>query len=310
MRKKNKIKILIVLLLLLITTVCTTTLVDENKKPVQNKTTGQNLTENIICQPTDKENRKLYKENDVKIDKLPTCDDFKITSGKYEGLWTSIFVRPLAFVLLKLGETVGNYAVSLIIISLIIRLIAFPFTKKTAMQSELLKKAQPEITRIQNKYKDKQDQESLTRQSQEMMAVYKKYNISPMSGCIFAMLQFPLFIAFFEAIQRTPALFEGKFLGLQLGTTPMVGITTGTFIAYIILILLIAGTTFYSFKMNLSNTNMDPSMKMMPIMMSSIIIITALFMPSALGIYWVTSNLLTIAQNIVVKRSKEVHGKA
>ena len=58
MRKKNKIKILIVLLLLLITTGCTTTLVDENKKPVQNKTTGQNLTENIICQPTDKENRK------------------------------------------------------------------------------------------------------------------------------------------------------------------------------------------------------------------------------------------------------------
>lgn len=166
------------------------------------------------------------------------------------------------------------------------------------------------IEKITKKYKDKQDQESMMRQSQEMMMVYKKYNISPMSGCIFAMLQFPLFIAFFEAVQRTPAIFEGKFLGLQLGTTPMVGVTSGTFIAYIILILLIAGTTFYSFKMNLSGANMDPSMKMMPIMMSVIIIITALFMPSALGIYWVTSNLLTIAQNIVVKRSKEVHGKA
>ena len=74
--------------------------------------------------------------------------------------------------------------------------------------------------------------------------------------------------------------------------------------------LFIAGTTFYSLRMNLSNSNVDPSMKMMPIMMSVIIIITALFMPSALGIYWVTSNLLTIIQNIVVKRSKEVHGKA
>ena len=131
-----------------------------------------------------------------------------------------------------------------------------------------------------------------------------------MSGCVFAMLQLPLFIAFFEAVQRTPAIFEDKFLGLQLGTTPMVGVTSGTFIAYIILMLLIAGTTFYSFKMNLTGNNMDPSMKMMPIMMSVIIIITALFMPSALGIYWVTSNLLTIIQNIVVKRSKEVNGKA
>lgn len=178
------------------------------------------------------------------------------------------------------------------------------------MQSELMKKAQPEIEKITKKYKDKQDQESMMRQSQEMMMVYKKYKISPMSGCIFAMLQLPLFIAFFEAVQRTPSLFEDRFLGLQLGTTPMVGITSTTFIAYLVLMLLIAATTFYSFKMNMTGNNMDPSMKMMPIMMSVIIIITALFMPSALGIYWVTSNLLTIIQNIVVKRSKEVHGKA
>ena len=309
-KNKNKIKIIIVLLLLLITTGCTTTLVDDDKKPVTNEQTGQNLTENILCQPTNKENIKLYEKNGVKIDKLPTCDEFKVTSGKYEGLWTSIFIKPLAFVLLWLGRIVGNYAVSLILISVIIRLITFPLTKKTALQYESMKKAQPEIDRITKKYKDKQDQESMMKQSQEMMMVYKKYNISPMSGCLFAMLQLPLFIAFFEAVQRTPAIFEGQFLGLHLGTTPVVGITSGTFIAYIILMLLIAGTTFYSFKMNLSGSELDPSMKMMPIMMSSIIIITALFMPSALGIYWVTSNLLTIIQNIVVKRSKEVHGKA
>ncbi len=308
--KKNKFKILIILLLLLVTTGCTTALVDDNKKPVTNQETGQNLTENILCQPTDKENIKLYEKNGVKIDKLPTCDDFKITSGKYEGLWTSIFIKPLAFILLWLGRIVGNYAVSLIIISIIIRVITFPLTKKTALQSESMKKAQPEIEKITKKYKDKQDQESMMRQSQEMMMVYKKYNISPMSGCLFAMLQLPLLIAFFEAIQRTPAIFEDKFLGLQLGTTPVVGITSATFIAYIILMLIIAGTTFFSFKMNLSGDNLDPSMKMMPIMMSAIIIITALFMPSALGIYWVTSNILTIIQNIVVKRSKESHGKA
>lgn len=310
MKKQNKLKIVVILLLLLITTGCTTTLVDDDKQPVKNEQTGQNLTENIICQPTNKENIKLYKENGVNVDKLPTCDEFKITSGKYEGLWTSIFVKPLAFVLLWLGRLVGNYAVSLIIISIIIRLIAFPITRKTALQSELLKKAQPEIEKITNKYKDRQDQESMMRQSQEMMMVYKKYNISPMSGCIFAMLQLPLFIAFLEAVQRTPAIFEDKFLGMQLGTTPMIGVSSSTFIAYIILMLLIAATTFYSFKMNLTGNTTDPSMKMMPIMMSGIIIITALFMPSALGIYWVTSNLLTIIQNIVVKRSKEVHGKA
>ena len=310
MKKNNKLKIIIVLLLAIITTGCTTTLVDENKKPVTNETTGQNLTENIICQPTDKENRKLYKENGVKIEKLPTCDEFTPTSGKYEGLWTSIFVKPLAFVLLWLGSLVGNYAVSLIIITIVIRLITLPLTQKTALQSENMKKAQPEIEKITKKYKDKQDQESMMRQSQELMMVYKKYNISPMAGCLFAMIQLPLLIAFFYSVQRTPAIFEDSFLGMQLGTTPVVGATTSTFIGYIILMLLIAGTTFYTFRMNLSNANLDPSMKMMPIMMSVIIIITALFMPSALGIYWVISNILTIIQNIVVKRSAEKHGKA
>lgn len=308
--KTKKLKILIILFLLLVTTGCTTTLTNEDNKVVRNENTGQNLTENIICQPTDKENIKLYEKNGVKIDELPTCEDFTPTSGEYEGLWTSIFVKPLSFVLLWAGRLVGNYAISLIIISIIIRLITFPLTKKTALQSEMMKKAQPELEKIQKKYKDKQDQESMMKQSQELMMVYKKYNISPMSGCLFAMLQFPILIAFFEAIQRTPAIFEDKFLGLQLGTTPSVGITSATFFAYVILMLFIAGTTFYSLKMNLSNSNVDPSMKMMPVMMSAIIIITALFMPSALGIYWVTSNLLTIIQNIVVKRSKEVHGKA
>lgn len=308
--KKNKFKIIILLAILLITTGCTTTLTDSNKKPVKNEITGQNLTKNIICQPTSKETRQMYEKNGVNIDKLPKCSEFKLTGQKYEGLWTSIFVKPLAFILLVLGKLVGNYAISLIIISIIIRLVAFPITKKTAMQSELMKKAQPEIDRITKKYKDKQDQDAMMKQSQEMMMIYKKYNISPMSGCIFSLLQLPLFIAFFEAVQRTPALFEDKLLGLQLGTTPMVGITSASWFMYAILVILIAATTFYSLKMNLTGSTADPSMKMMPTMMSAIIIITSLFMPSALGLYWITSNLLTIIQNILVKRSKEVNGKA
>lgn len=309
-KKTNKLKIFIIIFLLLLTTGCTKTLTDSDKKPIKNEVTGQTLTKNILCQPTNKETTKLYKENKIDVKKLPECDEFKITSGKYEGLWTSIFVKPLAFFLLILGKFVKNYGLSVIIISLIIRLIAFPITKKTAMQSELIKKAQPELNRIQKKYANKQDQESMIRQNQEMMAVYQKYKINPMSGCLFSFLQLPIFIAFLEAIQRTPVIFEDKFIGLQLGTTPAIGITTGTFYAYIIMMIIIAFTTFFSFKMNSTGNMEDPTMKMMPTMMSVMIVITAMFMPSGLGIYWVTSNLFTIIQNILVKRSKEVHGKA
>ena len=309
MKKQKKLKIILVLLLIFITTGCTKTLTDNNKKPVKNDKTGQTLTENILCKPTNKYTYKIYKDNGIEIDKLPECNNYNITSGKYEGLWTSIFVKPLAFVLLKIGKLASNYGLSVIIVSLLIRLIAFPITKKTAMQSELMKKAQPELNRIQKKYENKQDQESLIKQNQEMLAVYKKYNINPMSGCLFAFLQLPIFIAFFEAVQRIPVIFEDKFLGLQLGTTPSVGITSPTFYAYLILMILIAATTFFSFKMNTTGNMEDPSMKMMPTMMSVMIVFTAIFMPTGLGIYWVTSNLFTIIQNILVKRSKEVYGK-
>ena len=313
MKKKNKLKILTIIMLLLLTTGCAKTLTDENKKAVKNEVTQQTLTENILCQPTDKETIKAYENNGVKLDKLPKCEDFKITSGKYEGLWTSFLVKPLSFILIKIGQLLGfagKYAISLIVVSLAIRLIAFPVTRKTALQSELIKKAQPELNKIQAKYKGKEDQESMIKQNQEVLMVYKKYNINPMSGCLFSMLQLPLFIGFFEAVQRTPAIFEDKFLGLQLGTTPVAGISTVTFYAYIILMIIIALTTFYSFKMNSTGNMQDPSMKMMPMMMSGMIIITALFMPSGLGIYWATSNLFTIVQNILVKRSKEANGKA
>jgi len=310
MKKSNKLKILIIIALVFLTTGCAITLTDKDNKPVKNEVTGQNLTENILCRPTDKDTIKAYEKNGVKIEKLPSCEDFNITSGGYESLWTNLFIKPLSFILIKVGELVKNYAIAVIIVSLSIRLIAYPVTKKTAMQSELIKKAQPELEKIQKKYKDKQDQESMMKQNQEMLMVYQKYNINPMSGCLFSMLQLPLFIAFFEAVQRTPAIFEDKFIGLQLGTTPAVGISTGTFYMYALLILLIAASTYFSFKMNSTGNMQDPSMKMMPYMMTGMIVITAIFMPSGLGIYWITSNVFTIIQNILVKRSKEANGKA
>lgn len=310
--KKNakKIKIVIILMLLLLTTGCTKTLTNENKQAVKNERTGQTLTENILCKPTNKETIKLYEKNGVELNKIPECKNFKVNSGKYEGLWTGLFVKPLAFLLIWLGNLVKNNAISIIVVSLAIRLIAFPLTKKTAMQSELIKKAQPELTRIQKKYENKQDQESLIKQNQEIMMVYQKYKINPISGCLFAFIQLPIFIAFFEAIQRTPVIFEDKFLGLQLGTTPIVGLGTASLFSYIILMIIIAATTYLSFKFNSTGNMEDPAMKMMPTMMSVMIIVTALFMPSGLGIYWATSNLFTIAQNILVKRSKELNGKA
>ena len=304
--KSKKGKILIVFLLLLtLTTGCTKTLKDTNKKVVTNPETGQSLTENILCQPENKQTIKTYEKNGVDLSKYPKCIEFKITSGGYEGLWDSIFVKPLAFVILWFNKYVNSAALALIITSIIIRLIAYPITKKTAMQSELLKKAQPELERLEKKYANKTDQESIMRKSQEMTMIYKKYNINPISGCIYGFIQLPLFIAFLEAINRVPALFEETFLGLQLGTTPSIGLLNQGNFLYIILILLVGLTTYFSFSLNktTAQSENDP-MKNMTTMMTIMILVMGFFMPAALCIYWITTNLFTVAQNLIVKRSK------
>lgn len=306
--KHNKIKIIFLAVLILFSTGCTKVLKDtKTKKAVINPTTGQSLTENILCQPTDKETKELYEKYKVDISKLPTCKRFSVTSGGYEGLWNSIFVKPLAWFIIQIGNFVKSYGLSLVLTSLLIRFIAVPITKKTAMQSELIAKAKPELDRLEKKYENKTDQASMMKKSQEMTMIYKKYNINPIAGCLYALLQIPLFIAFLEAINRVPALFEEKFIGFQLGTTPIVGLQNGHLI-YIIIIVLVGLTTFYSFKLNSASVGSNEQTKMMNRVMVITITFMSLFMSSALGIYWVTTNVFTICQNLLVKRSKKLNG--
>ena len=94
MRKKVLLVILVGLLTIGLTG-CTTYLKDEDGKQVKEKTTGQTLTENILCQPTDKDVIKTYKNNGVDVKDLPKCDEFTPASGKYNGLWESLFVKTI-----------------------------------------------------------------------------------------------------------------------------------------------------------------------------------------------------------------------
>ena len=298
-------KIILILMCLFLLSGCTKTLKDKDNNVVTNNETGQSITENIICKPTNKDVIKIYEKNGVKVSKLPDCENFNPLKN-YEGLWTSIFVKPLAWVILKIGSILNSYGSSIIITCLLIRLILMPVTKKTAMQSELIKKASPELEKLEKKYKGKDSQEDQTRKAQEMMMIYQKYKINPMSGCLLAFIQLPLLFAFLEAINRTPALFENNFLVFQMGTTPWVGIFTEHNYWYILLLVLIITTSFFSFRKTLKDQS-GPNAKQMKYtiyFMMVMIAIASLSLPAALGIYWITSSLFTIFQNIYVERKK------
>lgn len=309
--KKNKFLIIILAVLVFMSTGCTKYLSDSEGKRISNDITGQALTSNILCLPEDEELIQVYKNNektmDVDFDSLSSCKDFKPSDLKYQSLWESIFIKPLAWLLIKLGALVNNYGIAVMLIGIIIRLFLYPFTKKSLMQSDNMKKAQPELTRIQKKYGNTNDQAQAIMMSQEMMAVYKKYGINPASGCLIAFIQLPILLAFLEAINRVPAIFEGSFLTLQLGTTPLVGIKGGNLL-YIIIIALIIVTTYYSYKysMNTStgNPEQDKQMGMMMKFMIVFISIASLSLPTALALYWIVSNGFMLVQNFLIKRSK------
>ncbi len=304
MNKFKKLTILAMSVFLL--TGCAKNLTDENKKVVKIDETGQSLVSNILCQPTDSKAIELYEKYNVDIKSLPKCSEFKITSGGYEGIWNTIFVKPLAWVIIKLGGLVKNYGLAIIIITLALRLAVMPVTKKTAMQSENMKKAQPELEKLEKKYRDCTSQQEMMMKSQEMLAIYKKYNINPMAGCVFALIQIPLFFAFYESMNRLPVIFEGKFLGLNLGMSPLTAMKAGQWY-YIILVILVVAVTYFSFKMNQTasmGSEQEKSMKMTTNIMIVFISIASFSISTSIALYWIFNSGFTIFQNLLVKRGK------
>ena len=305
---KKKTKLLVIALLFLLCTGCTETLKD-GKTAVTNEATGQTLTANILCKPEDEELLATYEKynNDleVKLEDLPTCKTFTPSKIEYKGLWETIFVKPLAWIILKLGYLVKNMGLSVIILGLLIRLILLPMQIKTVKQSENMKKMQPELNRIEKKYQNKTDNDSLMMKSQETMMLYKKYEINPVSGCLTAFIQLPVFFAFLEAINRVPAIFEGTFLGMNLGMTPTTGIANQNYI-YLVLIVLIILSTYLSFRNSMKGQNQNPEMaqqmNLMFIFMIIMVSFASLSLPTAIALYWIVTNLFAVVQNYVIKK--------
>ena len=120
-----------------------------------------------------------------------------------DGWFVWILVRPIAFFIDRFS--IGGFlGLGIILTTLMVRTIAWPVYAKTNDMSLKMTLAQPEMARIQAKYANRQDPVSQQKMQREMMAVWKKYKINPL-GCLVApLIQFPLFMAMYNAVQRYP----------------------------------------------------------------------------------------------------------
>ena len=319
---KKKFALLIIICMLMISlTGCTKYVKDKKGRMVKEPTTGQTLASNILCRPTNKNVIKTYEKNKLDIKKLPKCSEFTPATGKYHGLWESLFIKPLSYLIIKIGEILGNYGLAIIAVTLLIRLIIFPISKKSAMQSENMKYAQNDIQKLEKKYRNRDSQQDQMLKAQEMMGIYKKYDINPMSGCLFAFIQMPLFFAFLESLNRLPIVFEGKFLCFNLGMSPFVKLFGDSLnfsnfvksfsngnIVYIILPILVGLSTYFSFKLNSGvNSGASDQQKQMNTMMNVMlvfIVFTSFTMPVSIILYWITGTIFTIVQAEMIRRMK------
>lgn len=331
--KKNK-KIIFCLLSIFLLTGCTEYKMYNNESVTVEKT-GQKLVENILCktEETEKQYEEIVNKNkadyleeletgaitqeqyDTKIKELEesfdlsnvnNCSEFSVFSGK-DGLWTTLFVKTLSWLLIQFGKLTTNYGWAIIIVTLLIRLALYPITNKTAMQSENLKLAQNKLNRLEEKYRNRADKEAQMMKAQEMMKIYKEYNINPMSGCIFALIQIPLFFAFYEALYRLPVVLEETFLGINLGITPLIAFKNGQYY-YIIFVALTILATYFSFKLNSTAneaSNEAKQMKMMSNISVVMISIASFSISTGIALYWIVNNGFTIVQNLLVKRRKK-----
>ena len=309
MFNNKKIKLLgFLVLCLFLLTACVRPLKDD-KKIITNPVTKQQLTENIVCQPEDKESIKVYNKYKSKVDisKLPKCSEYMIFKGKYNALWDSFFIKPLVVLLVQIGRLIKSYGLSIIIVTLILKLVTLPITISQIKQNKIMKEIQPELTKLEEKYAGKTDQASIMNKTREQAAIYKKYNLNPLSTIASGVLTAVIFIAFYESIMRTPVIFENVFIGFQLGTSPLTAFNSGKYI-YLILVILNVLITYLTLKITQLNTNKDSmqSMNTLFIVMPVIIGFMALVSPAALNIYWIVQSGFAFVQSYIINKRAEV----
>lgn len=198
--------------------------------------------------------------------------------------WDKYFVGPLANTLDWFAELLwGQYGLSILVVTVIIRFIILPLTLKQYRSSKRMQELQPEMQKLKEKYKS-----DPKKQQEETMKLFQKEGVNPLAGCLPLIVQMPILIALYNAIMRNHHISEHSFLWMQLGAKD----------PYYVLPLLAALTTYLQQKM--MSSQMNAQMRSLMIIFPIMIFVMAMNFASALPLYWIYSNTFTIIQSYFI----------
>ncbi|MFY4776216.1 YidC family membrane integrase SpoIIIJ [Metabacillus sp. RGM 3146] len=211
------------------------------------------------------------------------------------GFWNQYIVYPLSQLITYVAELTGNnYGLSIIIVTILVRLVILPLMIKQLRSSKAMQDLQPEMKLLREKYSSK-DQQTQQKLQKETMELFQKHGVNPLAGCFPLIVQMPILIGFYHAIMRTRAIAEHSFLWFDLGHKD----------PYYILPIVAGVATFIQQKLMMAGTaNQNPQMAMMVWLMPIMIIIFAINFPAALSLYWVVGNIFMILQTLLINKPK------
>lgn len=201
----------------------------------------------------------------------------------------------------------------IVMLTVVVRLALLPLAVKQTNSMRAMQKLQPEIKKIQAKFKtDRQMmktnpekfRERRQKQQEATMGLYKEHGVNPAAGCLPLLLQMPIFLALFQLLQNreyVPELADGMFYLVQ----PLTATPTEAGFGAFLLMALMGATTFLSQKqMMASNPTISdqPQQKVLLYVMPVVLVVFAVNMPTGVLLYWVTTNLWTLGQQYVMFR--------
>ncbi|MCL4235083.1 MAG: membrane protein insertase YidC, partial [Deltaproteobacteria bacterium] len=202
--------------------------------------------------------------------------------------WFSAIAKLLVRFLQLLYGWTGNWGIAIIITTVIIKVLLYPLTYKSYKSMKAMSALAPLMQELREKHKE--DRERL---NQEMMALYKAHNVNPASGCLPMLLQLPIFLAFYRALYGTIELRHAPFAWwIQDLSAPD---------PYYVTPIIMGATMVITQKM--TPTSADPIQQKMMMLMPVVFTFMFLSFPSGLVLYWLVSNLLTIAQQFSMNRA-------
>jgi len=224
--------------------------------------------------------------------------------------WFYFFTKPLFFIIDYFFKLTGNFGLAIVIITALVRLIFFPLANYSFKSMAKMKILQPEMLRLKELHKDDK-----VKLQQEMMALYKREKVNPISGCLPVLIQIPFFFAIYKMLYVTLEMRHQPFFGWikdlsardptsifnLFGLIPWDPPTFLMIGAWPILM----GLSMWV-QMKLNPTPPDPiQAKIFMFFPLFLTIILAPF-PSGLVVYWTVNNILTITQQWIIMRGTKV----